>query len=268
MNDLNSYFPISPEQIAQFRRDGFIKLKNVLSAETLAHYGKEIASLTLALHEPAEPLAQSNSCAPTSLQAMNLWERSAVVAEFVLGRRLGSIAAHLLEVGGVRLYHDQAIYKEPGGGAAATHADQYGWPFASDRCVTVWVPLQAVPEEMGPLGFFARSQTVAFGRDLGVAGQSQERVDASLAQHSFAFVEGAYDLGDVSFHLGWTFHRAGPNRSSAPRIVMTMIYMDADMKLAQSLDPVQASHRARWCPGSVPGATVATSKNPLIYRAH
>lgn len=42
-----------------------------------------------------------------------------------------------------------------------------------------------------------------------------------------------YAAGDVSFHFGWTLHRAGPNTTSEPRKVHTVIYMDRDMRLAE-----------------------------------
>ena len=74
-------------------------------------------------------------------------------------------------------------------------------------------------------------------------------------------------MGDVSFHLGWTFHRAGPNQSTAPRSVMTIIYMDESMRLQAPANPVQASDHAMWCPGAVAGEIIATAKNPVIYTA-
>ena len=40
--DLDTAYTLKPEQIAQFREQGFIKLKNVLSPEVLDYYGKEI----------------------------------------------------------------------------------------------------------------------------------------------------------------------------------------------------------------------------------
>lgn len=55
----------------------------------------------------------------------NLWQHSERAHELVFSRRLAQIAAELLRVDGVRLYHDQALYKEPGGGITPWHADQY-----------------------------------------------------------------------------------------------------------------------------------------------
>ncbi|WP_374658825.1 phytanoyl-CoA dioxygenase family protein [Inhella sp.] len=265
MIDLDTPYTLSAAQIAQFRRDGFIKLKHVLSPETLAHYGAEITRLTIALNTQHVPLEERSTYDKAFLQVMNLWERSPLVGRFVMGQRLGRIAAELLEVSGVRLYHDQSLYKEPGGGITPAHADQYYWPLASDRTITAWIPLQAVPVDMGPLGFYARSQSVEFGRDLGISDESEEKISANIARHGFAFDSGPFELGEVSFHLGWTFHKAGANLSTRPRSVMTVIYMDADMRLTQALNPVQANDRNQWCPGAVEGAVIDTPKNPLIY---
>lgn len=266
MNALDDRYLLDDAHIAQFRRDGFIKLKDVFDADTLTHYGREITRLTIELNTEQRPLEERSTYDRAFLQVMNLWERSPLVGRFVMGRRLARIAAELLQVDGVRLYHDQSLYKEPGGGITPAHADQYYWPLASDRTITAWIPLQAVPPAMGPLGFYARSQSVAFGRDLGISDESEEKISANMAAHGFAFESGGFDLGDVSFHLGWTFHKAGANLSDCPRSVMTIIYMDAEMRLAEALNAVQANDRDQWCPGVRPGQTIDTRKNPVIWR--
>jgi ectoine hydroxylase-related dioxygenase (phytanoyl-CoA dioxygenase family) len=182
-----------------------------------------------------------------------------------MGQRLARIASELLQVRGVRLYHDQSLYKEPGGGITPAHADQYYWPLASDRTITAWIPLQAVPSEMGPLGFFAGSQSVAFGRDLGISDESEARISENMARHGFAFDVSPFDLGEVSFHLGWNFHKAGANTSTSPRSVMTVIYMDVDMRLVPTLNAVQANDRDQWCPGAREGEVIDTRKNPVVW---
>ncbi|KPF70023.1 phytanoyl-CoA dioxygenase [beta proteobacterium AAP99] len=262
---LNAPLQLDVQQIAQFERDGFIQLRQVLPAELLKHYGAAITARTLALNTQTAPLEARSTYDRAFLQVMNLWEHDAAVREFVLGRRLAHIAAQLLQVRGVRLYHDQALYKEPGGGITPAHADQYYWPLASDRTVTAWVPLQSTPLQMGPLGFYARSQSVEFGRDLGISDESEARITANMARHGFEFRCEPFDLGDVSFHLGWTFHKAGANRSDTARAVMTLIYMDADMRLAPALNDVQRNDWAQWCPGAEPGQPIDTPKNPLLW---
>lgn len=266
MTHLDTPYTLTNTQIAQFRRDGFIKLKHVLSPETLANFGAAITRLTIELNTEARPLAERSTYDRAFLQVMNLWEQSPLVGRFVMSQRLGQVAAELLEVSGVRLYHDQSLYKEPGGGITPAHADQYYWPLASDRTITAWIPLQAVPPEMGPLGFYAGSQSVSFGRDLGISDESEAKISANMARHGFEFVSGAFDLGEVSFHLGWTFHKAGANTSDQPRSVMTIIYMDAAMRLVPALNPVQANDRDQWCPGAREGDVIDTRKNPVIWQ--
>ena len=266
IHDIDSPYTLSAAQIERFQRDGCIKLKQVLSPAALGHYGSAITRLTIDLNTERRPLEERSTYDRAFLQVMNLWEQSPLVGRFVMGQRLARIAAELLQVSGVRLYHDQSLYKEPGGGITPAHADQYYWPLASDRTVTAWIPLQAVPVEMGPLGFYAGSQDVAFGRDLGISDESEAQITENMTRHGFKFDVSPFELGDVSFHLGWTFHKAGANTSAQPRSVMTIIYMDANMRLLPKLSAIQANDRDQWCPGACEGEPIATRKNPVIWK--
>lgn len=263
--DINSHFPLRPEHIDLFRRNGFIRLKNALPPATLAAYGAEISRHTFALNTQTLPLEERSTYDMAFLQVHNLWEHSPVVREFVFGKTLARIAAELLEVRGVRLYHDQALYKEPSGGITPAHADQYYWPLATDRTVTAWIPLQPVPMEMGPLAFYAGSQSTSLGRDLGISDESEREISSLMEAQGFAIVDEAFDLGEVSFHTGWTFHRAGANTTVTPRAVMTIIYMDEDMRLKAPDSAAQHKDWVQWCPGAVPGELIRTAKNPLLY---
>lgn len=265
MIDLDGAYPISDEQIAAFRRNGFIRLKDVFNAEELRHFGQEITRLTIELNTQTVPLEERSTYDKAFLQVMNLWEQGGLAREFVFGRRLAGVAAALLEVDGVRLYHDQSLYKEPGGGITPAHADQYYWPVSSDRTITAWVPLQAVPQEMGPLAFFSGSQRVEFGRDLGISDESERAITEDMQRQGFPIVDGPFDLGEVSFHLGWTFHRAGPNTSESPRSVMTVIYMDRDMRLKEPSNAMQQNDWQTWCPGARVGEIIDTPKNPVLF---
>ena len=263
--DLDRPYALTERQIADFRRDGFIRLKDVFKADELRRYGDEIARLTIALNTQTLPLEQRSTYDRAFLQVMNLWEQGGPAREFVFGKRLAGLAAALLQVDGVRLYHDQSLYKEPGGGFTPAHADQFYWPLASDRSITAWVPLQAVPMDMGPLAFYAGSQREEYGRDLEISDESERAISANLDKQGFRVVDEPFALGEVSFHLGWTFHRAGPNRSANPRSVMTVIYMDRDMRLQAPINRMQQADWERWCPGAKIGEIIATPKNPVLF---
>jgi ectoine hydroxylase-related dioxygenase (phytanoyl-CoA dioxygenase family) len=198
---------------------------------------------------------------------MNIWQKDDVVREFVFSKCLARIAAELLGVRGVRMYHDQALYKEPGGGFTPWHADQYYWPLSSTNCVTAWIPLQHTPIEMGPLAFSVASHRFESGRDLEISDESEEKIQQALAAKKLPLDEGPFDLGEVSFHYGWTFHRAGPNTTEHPRAVMTVIYIEDGIRVAEPTNKHQINDIAAWMPGLKPGDLVATALNPVLYNA-
>lgn len=258
-------FDVPAETVARYREEGFVRLPGVLSADTLQTYGDEITRLTLALNTQDKPLAERDTYDRAFLQVMNLWRESETVRAFVHGQRLAGIAARLMGVRSVRLYHDQSLYKEPSGGITPAHADQYYWPLASERTVTVWIPLQPVPLEMGPLEFYKGSHLTDLGRDLPISDESEERITAAMEAQGFPIDSAPYALGDVSFHSGWTFHRAGANRSGRPRSVMTMIYMDAEITVAPPANVMQEGDLAQWLPGLKPGDRAASHLNPVLF---
>ncbi len=265
MIDLDRPYSLPEDSVETYRKNGFVKLSNVLSAETLAYYGAEITRLTLELNTQHLPIEERTTYDKAFLQVMNLWRSSEIVKEFVMGKTLARIAAQLMEVGSVRLYHDQALYKETSGGITPAHADQYYWPLASDRTVTAWVPLQNVPENMGPLAFYSGSQSFEQGRDVPISDESEALITAAMEREGFPLFTEPFNLGDVSFHSGWTFHRAGPNQTTTPRSVMTVIYMDAAMRLAEPTNHMQQNDWDTWCPGAVVGEVIQTEINPVIY---
>src|SRR5690606_27398973 len=118
---------------------------------------------------------------------------------------------------------------------------------------------------MGPLEFAVGSQNVDFGRDLPISDESEATVQKALRERDFEVSAEPYDLGDVSYHSGWTFHRAGPNTTQSPRRVMTIIFIDADITVAPPADHQRADLDA-FMPGIEPGQVPDTPLNPVIYR--
>ncbi len=260
---LDAPFSLTAEQVASYQENGYIKLKHILSPDLVEHYRTIIRSRVAELSRDALPLEQRDTYGKAFLQIMNLWTESPEVKEFVFGKRLASIAAQLMSTTGVRLYHDQALYKEAGGGITPWHADQYYWPVDSDRTVTAWVPLQSTPVEMGPLIFSEKSHRLQLGRDLEISDESEMTLKQAL--EAFPVDNSAYDLGDVSFHSGWTFHRAGANTTDRPREVMTVIYMDEQIRLVPPKNKNHLTDMERWMPGLKAGDRLNSPLNPVIY---
>jgi len=265
LSELDQPFALTSDQVERFRDDGFIKLPDVLSAETIQAYEPEITSKLIELNTLHLPMEERTTYQKAFLQVTNLWPHSDKIREFVYSRRLAKIAADLLEVPSVRLFADQGLYKEPSGGITPWHADQYHWPLSSDRSITVWIPLQPTPTEMGPLSFAVGSHKRDFGRNLGISDESEQVIQQELAAADFTVEDSAYALGEVSYHLGWTFHRARPNLSDQPRRVMTIIYVDADIRVTEPANPAHLGVLESILQGAQVGGLVDTPLNPVLY---
>jgi ectoine hydroxylase-related dioxygenase (phytanoyl-CoA dioxygenase family) len=261
---LDAPFELQTEQIEFYRRNGFIKLRGVVPPEVIAHYGPEITRKVHELNTLHLPMEERTTYQKAFLQVMNIWTKSDRVREFVFGKRLARLAAELMGTRGVRLYHDQALYKEGRGGFTPWHADQYYWPLASTHSITAWVPLQATPMEMGPLAFAPGSHQLDLGRNLEISDKSQQTIEKELLKHKLGQHEEAFALGEVSFHSGWTFHRAGRNLTDRPREVMTIIYMDEAMHLAAPRNENQQIDWDTWCPGARIGERIESPLNPVL----
>jgi len=264
-NILDQPYALTAEQVAFYRKHAFIKLKHVLPPDVIEHYQQIISQSVFDLNTMHVPLEERSTYDRAFLQVMNLWTQNEQVKPLVFSKRLAGVAAALMGTDGVRLYHDQALYKEPAGGFTPWHADQFYWPLSNENTTTVWIPLQATPLDMGPLEFSAGSNATLSGRDLGISDQSEFEIETTLAAGKFDHVVEPFDLGEVSFHSGWTFHRAGPNTTTVPRAVMTMIYMDRSMRLKAPENRNQQEDWDAWCPGATIGQEIDTPLNPVLF---
>ncbi len=256
---------LTGEQVASYQKNRFIKLKEVFNEETIEYFASVISDRVATMNKVSTKVEERDTYGKAFLQLFNLWREDERIRTLVFSKRLAKIASDLMQTEGVRLYHDQALFKEAGGGITPWHADQYYWPLETDKTVTAWIPLQSTPLEMGPLEFSAASHHVVEGRELEIGDESEAQIQQRLRVTDFRHVVEAFDLGEVSFHSGWIFHRAGANSTKSMRKVMTVIYMDRDMKLKAPGNKNQIADWETWCPGAEAGKVINTPINPILY---
>jgi ectoine hydroxylase-related dioxygenase (phytanoyl-CoA dioxygenase family) len=259
-------YQLTNEQIEFYQQYRYIKLKQVFDEATISFFNDAISKRVSFMNNEVKPLEERSTYGKAFLQLFNLWKEDEVVKEFVFSKRLAQIASDLMQVNGVRIYHDQALFKEGGGGITPWHADQYYWPLETDKTVTAWIPLQNTPLELGPLEFSAGSHQIVEGRDLEISDESESAIQQRLRVTDFKHVVEAFDIGEVSFHSGWVFHRAGANTTEQMRKVMTVIYMDKEMILKNPDNKNQINDWNTWCPGAKVGEVIDTPLNPIIYK--
>lgn len=262
---LNIPYQLHQDQIAFYRKFGYIKLKQVLDGKTIQYFNEVISKKVKEETIKIAPLKDRTTYGKAFLQIFNLWVKDDDIKRLVFSKRLAQIATQLMETKGVRLYHDQALFKEAGGGITPWHADQYYWPLETDKTVTAWIPLQTTPLEMGPLEFSAGSQKIVDGRDLAISDNSEVQIQKRLKVSDFNHVIEPFDVGEVSFHSGWVFHRAGANITNRMRKVMTVIYMDKNMRLKAPANDNQIKDWETWCPRAKIGEAINTPLNPILF---
>lgn len=265
--DLDTPYDLRPDHVEQYHERGYVHLPGVFAPEELAPFETLLSREVDACNPFAgRPLAERTTYERAFVQITNLWQTCPDVQPLVFSKRLAAIAGHLMGARAVRLYHDQALYKEPGGGFTPWHADQYYWPLDGPQTCTAWIPLQDTPVEMGALAFSAGSHRHDLGRDLPISDESEQQIAEALAGADLPTHIRSFRLGDVSFHSGWTFHRAGANHTDQPRRVMTVIYFADGLRLAPPTEAQQADQEA-FLPGLKPGDLAATPMNPILWQA-
>ena len=263
---LNERYPLEPAAVAAFRRDGHTVVRNLLAGAELERHRRAIVDAARRHNAETRPLAERDTYGKAFLQTTNLWRTDRVVAEFVRAPRFAQVAAELMGVDGVRLYHDQALFKESGGGATPWHQDQVYWPLDTPHTITLWMPLVDVPPEVGTMTFASGSHRLARAAELVISDDSEAYFEALVRQHGLrTCTHGALQAGDATFHAGWTLHRAPPNPSATVREVMTVIYFADGARLLEPTTLQQADFDA-WFPGCKPGDRAESELTPLLYR--
>lgn len=216
---------VGEDLIAAFERDGFVVVPDLLSSDELAHFeplvSEAVARRTAHDTRPLEKLSRYEQ---SFRQCQNLWEDSSGVLPLTFHPRLGAAAAGLLRVPAIRLWHDQALYKEAGGRETDAHQDQPYWPIQEANTITAWVPLEGSTLAGGAMGYVAGSHKVGLRKFVNIFfGEPYDLLsDPALAGVGPTFVE--VPPGSVAFHHGLTAHLAGANMTDRTRRVHTMIY--------------------------------------------
>ena len=214
---------VAQELVLTFRRDGFVVVPDLLTQEEISHFSKCVDAAVASRQHGRPRLAERSRYEQSFLQSINLWEDHPDVRPLSFHPRVCAAAAQLLGVERIRLWHDQALYKEPGGRETDAHQDQPYWPMREADALTAWIPFDDVRDENGRMGYVPGSHAVGLRRFVNIFLGEPEDVLArpELAGRAPVFVD--VPRRAVAFHHSLTVHCAKPNLSERMRRVHTMI---------------------------------------------
>lgn len=264
-NPVLNRYSVSREHFDEFSKNGHTLLRGVAAAEEIAVHRRAIAGAVRRLAVKMPDLDERDTYGKAFLQVMNLWEKDDAVKRFVFEKKFAQIAADLLGVDKVRLYHDQALFKEPGGGHTPWHQDQYYWPLDTNNMITMWMPLVDIDHEMGIVTFASGSHADGAIENVEISDKSEELLATHISERGFPVAKaGSMNAGDATFHLGWTIHSAGPNLSDRMREVMTIIYFADGARITEPRSVHQQADLDAWFPGQRPGELASSPLNPIL----
>jgi ectoine hydroxylase-related dioxygenase (phytanoyl-CoA dioxygenase family) len=228
---------VTDEEVAQFREQGWVELKGLVSAQ-LAGELLAIVKRRTGLdydelprdHPDADEVIQRIQEAGTGIfQMLRLDDET--VFDIMASPKLGEAAARLTGNGPMRLFTDGAICKMPawteglGGlmnGATPWHQDLPPMPMDRPGGVQFWLALVEITPEMGSMQHLTGSQieppigNVQYTKDQTLETERPdllEKYDVSPAHH--------FQAGDVLAHSPLTLHYAQENRTDKLRWVYT-----------------------------------------------
>ena len=213
-------YPLSPEAVATYRRNGYLHTPGVLNAEEVTRFREGFLTAASQTDDQAKHYAKG-----AFQQYVNLWRQEPKLLGLALHDRLRHIATTLAGVP-LRLYHDQLLLKKAHNGAPSEiHQDQPYWCHAeSDQPISAWVALVDVPVLRGCMGYIRGTH------QLNKLPMTKLEIDRSLFSVAPELEWEPVEMvpvraGDIVWHHGRTAHRAEANRTDLDRVAISIIYI-------------------------------------------
>ncbi len=253
---------LTPQLVQDFARDGFVVVPGLLSADERRRYGSAVdEAVARRSRSDTRALADKSRYEQSFIQCQNLWEDSEAVRPLTFHPALGEAAARLLGVDAVRLWHDQALYKEPGRRETDPHQDHPYWPIVETDTITAWIPFDGSTVGGGAMGYLPGSHRLGLRTFVNIFTGDGDDV---LAREELAGMEPVFvevPPGAVAFHHGLTFHLAGANATGTVRRVHTVIYFADGSRRGEGRFPHPSVERA----GIAMGEVIASDVTPLAW---
>jgi ectoine hydroxylase-related dioxygenase (phytanoyl-CoA dioxygenase family) len=265
---------LSQEQIAQYRRDGFIVIDNFLNGQELEHWRAAVSAAVSQrngnkLPDRKEVYGKGDDADKEYYdnvfdQLLNLWQDNEAVKKLMLDERIGKMAAELSGCDGIRIWHDQALIKKPWANPTSWHLDTPYWSFSDRRALSIWVALDDATLENGCLYFIPGSHLQTTFENPGIGKNMGAIFTTYPAFKQHQSVSAPMKAGSCSFHNGLTIHGANANMTSGYRRAMTCAYMP-DGAVFNGIQNILSDEQIKHV--AIGDLLNNDEQNPLIYKS-
>lgn len=253
---------LSSEHVERYRTDGFVVIEDFLDAAELATW-RDAFDHAVTSRE-AERTASQDADADADAefysrvfdQYVNLWQSDETMRDLIFDARIAQCAAELAGVDRLRIWHDQALTKQPYGNPTAFHLDLPYWPFSARDALSIWIALDDATEANGGLYFFPGSHRETTEANVDIGPNLGAIFDVYPQFANRPATSGAMRAGSCSFHNCMTIHGAGANMTNLARRAMFCAYIpdgvtfdgtqhivtDAQLASLQTGDPIALPH--------------------------
>ncbi|MYH62153.1 MAG: phytanoyl-CoA dioxygenase family protein [Caldilineaceae bacterium SB0675_bin_29] len=222
---------LTQDQIDSYRQNGFVVLHDFLTPEELETWRQAVDGAVRQrgkqkmFNQEVDEDQEETYYDYVFVQRINLWQDSLDVRRLILDPRLGRMASDLAGVEGVRIWHDQALIKQPWANPTGWHLDNPYWSYSSRKTLSLWVALDDATLENGCLYFLPGSHKTATYDNAGI-GENIGDIFRVYPQWKDIMASPAeMKAGSASFHNGLIAHGAGANMTPGWRRAMTCGFM-------------------------------------------
>ncbi len=221
---------LSAQQIDSYQTNGFLVIENFLDPEELKTWrtqtedgvAQRLANLDEGWHNRWD---KDSYYANVFTQCVKLADTHAGMHALMHDQRLGRMAATLAGVDGIRIWHDQALFKPPYGNPTGWHLDNPYWSFSSRQAISLWVALDDATLSNGCMVYVPGTHKTARFENSGIGANIADLFKVYPEWMEIDPVACPCPAGSAVFHNGLTAHGAGANMTNKPRRAMTCAYM-------------------------------------------
>ena len=231
----------SSDQIARFRRDGFLVVERLIEPEAAARLAARFGPLfrgefETGLYPDEWNWREGKDPDNLTRQICNAWKSDRTVAGAVLHPRVGLWCARLRGWPGARINQDNVLWKPPGARSLAFHQDEsyQRWVVPPEMC-TCWIALDATCAAGGTVEYVAGSHrwdlappAARFHAPDDYAREMREAAERAGAVPEVVPIE--LPAGGGVFHHGRTFHGSDTNRGERHRRALVSHCMSSDAR--------------------------------------